>query len=226
MKPYYEHSGIAIYHGDCRDLLPSLRVDAIVTDPPYGTKVTEWDESVDAEAFRLCVDATDGYSAFFYSNTRLQHILAALTLAGADTWTAVWHKSNSVGFERKFAPQWTPIVIAYKNPRKFWGKDLCYCPIKVHKGIDHPTPKPLGVTMWLIEQATEPGQIVLDPFAGSGTTLEAAKRLGRKAIGIEVEERYCEVAAKRLSQGALFVAGLESKPERPSSGGLFSEGSL
>lgn len=203
MKPYYEHGGITIYHGDCREFLPSLRADAIVTDPPYGTKVTSWDESVDADVFRQCVDATDGYATFFYSNTRLAHILTALKNAGADTWTAVWHKSNSVGFERKFAPQWTPIVIAYKKPRKFWGKDLCYCPIKVHKGIDHPTPKPIGATKWLVERATDTGQLVLDPFMGSGTTMLAAQQTGRKAIGIEIEERYCEIAAKRLSQEVL-----------------------
>jgi DNA modification methylase len=204
VKPYYEHGGITIYHGDCREILPSIgRVDAVITDPPYGTNVTAWDESVDASVLQMCAGATQGYAAFFYSNTRLWHILSAMKSAGFDTWTSVWHKSNSVGFERKFAPQWTPIVIAYKKPPKFWGKDLCYCPIEVYRGVDHPTPKPMGVTKWLIEKATDAGQLVLDPFAGSGTSLEAAKNSGRRAIGIEIEERYCEIAAKRLSQEVL-----------------------
>jgi DNA modification methylase len=145
VTPYYEQDGITIYHGDCRELLPSLRADAVVTDPPYGTNVTDWDESVDTEVLRACASATDGYAAFFYSNTRLAHILAALKAGGSDTWVAVWHKSNSVGFERKFAPQWVPIVIAYRKPKKFWGKDLCYCPIVPYVNMGHPTPKPEGV---------------------------------------------------------------------------------
>lgn len=68
---------------------------------------------------------------------------------------------------------------------------------------DHPCPKPESLMMQLVEQFTDPGETILDPFMGSGTTLIAAKRLGRKAIGIELEEKYCEIAAKRLSQGAL-----------------------
>lgn len=206
MRPYYAADGIVIYHGDCREVLPRVRADAVITDPPYGTRVTGWDESVDAEVLGACVRATDGYAAFFYSNTRLWHILAALKAAGADTWTAVWHKSNSVGFERKFAPQWTPIVIAYRTPRKFWGQDVCACPITVQPD-GHPTPKPLAVTKWLIGQATEVGEVVLDPFAGSGTTLVAAKQLGRRAIGIEINERYCELAVERLRQRVLPLAG-------------------
>ena len=65
---------------------------------------------------------------------------------------------------------------------------------------DHPSPKPLVFMKWLINRLSEKKQIILDPFMGSGTTLVAAKELGRKAIGIEIEERYCEIAAKRLSQ--------------------------
>jgi site-specific DNA-methyltransferase (adenine-specific) len=202
MRPYYDDGTCVIYHGDCRDVLPSIRASAVITDPPYGTNVTSWDQSVDAEVLRACAGATDGYAAFFYSNTRLWHILSALKSGDFDTWTAVWHKSNSVGFERKFAPQWTPIVIAYRKPQKFWGQDLCYCPITV-QDIGHPTPKPIGVTTWLMEKVSSPGESVLDPFMGSGTTLVVAKRLGRKALGIEVEEKYCEIAAERLQQGVL-----------------------
>jgi len=207
MTPYYDHAGITIYHGDCREVLPTLRADAVVTDPPYGTNVTAWDDSIDAALFAACLDATRGYAVFFYSNTRLWHILRCLRESRADAWTAVWHKANRVGLERHFAPQWTPIVIAYRHengPPKFWGKDLCACPIRVQRDTgDHPTPKPLGVTKWLVERATLPGQVVLDPFAGSGTTLVAAKHLGRRAIGIEIDERYCETAAERLRQEVL-----------------------
>ncbi|MDD5304003.1 MAG: site-specific DNA-methyltransferase [Elusimicrobia bacterium] len=70
-------------------------------------------------------------------------------------------------------------------------------------GFGHPSPKPECVMRWLVDELSEPGETVLDPFMGSGTTLRAAKDLGRKAIGIEIEERYCEIAAKRLSQQVL-----------------------
>ena len=70
--------------------------------------------------------------------------------------------------------------------------------------VDHPSPKPPGLMERLIEVVTPPGGMVLDPFMGSGTTLLAAKALGCKAIGVEIEERYCEVAARRLAQGSLF----------------------
>jgi site-specific DNA-methyltransferase (adenine-specific) len=203
VRPYYDQGGITIYHGDCRDVLPDLPiVDAVITDPPYGTGVTEWDQSISDQAVAACVAAMRGYAVFCYSNTRLAHILTAIKAAGAEAWVAVWHKSNSVGFERKFAPQWTPIVIAYRKPRKFWGKDLCYCPITVQPS-GHPTPKPPGVMRWIIEHATDPGDLVLDPYMGSGTTLEVASRNGRRAIGIDVREAYCEIAAERLRQRGL-----------------------
>ena len=71
--------------------------------------------------------------------------------------------------------------------------------------IDHPSPKPLGLMCRLVEVVTAPGATVLDPFMGSGTTLRAAKDMGRKAIGIEVDERYCEIAARRMGQEVLAL---------------------
>ena len=104
-----EHIGNAtLYCGDCREILPSLSgIDAVVTDPPYGTNVTEWDNAIAVPTIEAILAVCAGYSVFFYSNTRLGHLLPIIRNAGKDAWVAVWHKSNSIGFERRFAPQWS-----------------------------------------------------------------------------------------------------------------------
>lgn len=89
--------------------------------------------------------------------------------------------------------------------------------------VGHPTQKPESVMRWALAQVPASVMTILDPFMGSGTTLVAAKRMGRRAVGIERDERYCEMAARRLSQGSLFVAGDDTPAVLPSSGGLFSE---
>ena len=201
-----------LYLGDCRNILPTLaKVDAVVTDPPYGTHVTDWDVSIDEGTIAAILDAAETYAVFFYSNTRLMHILSAIRACGRDAWVAVWHKPNAVGFERRFAPQWVPVVIAYRGSPPFWGKDLCACPIVV-QDIDHPTPKQVGITEWLVLQTR--GQSILDPFMGSGTTAVACVNLGRKFIGIEIEPRYFDIACRRVEdaykQPRLFV-----EPQQP-----------
>lgn len=198
---------VTLHLGDCREILPTLaQGDAVVTDPPYGTKVTEWDISIDPETVGMVLAAGKNYSAFFYSNTRLAHLLNAVRDHGRDAWVAVWHKSNAMGFERRFAPQWVPIVIAYKGNPPFWGKDLFVCPIRVQK-IDHPTPKQLAITEWLVERASKPEGHVIDPYMGSGTTAVAAMKLGRKFTGIEIEPKYFDIACRRAEaearQGAM-----------------------
>lgn len=190
--------GITLYCGDCREIIPTLgMVDAVVTDPPYGTGVTTWDISIDEATVADLLRASKGYSAFFYSNTRLAHLLNAVRDHGHDAWVAVWHKLNAMGFERRFSPQWVPIVIAYKGNPPFWGQDLFACPIRV-QDVDHPTPKQPAVTEWLVERTSKIGDVVHDPFMGSGTTGVAAVKLGRKFVGIEVEPKYFDLACKRI----------------------------
>lgn len=194
-----EHIGDAtLYSGDCLDVLPTLgKVDAVVTDPPYGTAVTEWDTPISEETVAAVDALAASYSVWFFSNTRLGWLLNALRAAGRDTWIAVWHKSNAMGFERRFAPQWVPIVIAYSGNPPFWGQDLFSCPIAV-QDIDHPTPKQVGIVSWCVQRATKPGGFVLDPFMGSGTTGVACANLGRKFIGIEIEPKYFDIACRRI----------------------------
>jgi DNA modification methylase len=190
-----------LFHGDCLDVLPSLEdasVDAVITDPPYGTKKAAWDHSIDKLFLSECLRISRGYCLFFYSNTRLWHILGLLHELGRDTWVIPWHKPNAMGFERKFAPQWVPIVCTYTKACPFWGKDLIQAAI-VPQRIDHPTPKQIDVTSWLIEKATKRGQSVIDPFFGSGTTGHACANLERSFVGIEKDAQYYASGAERIA---------------------------
>jgi DNA modification methylase len=201
-----------LYLGDCLEILPTLgKVDAVVTDPPYGTGVTEWDRPISANTVAKVLATTDGYAAWFYSNTRLFDLLSSIRQTGRDAWVMVWRKPNAMGFERRFAPQWVPVVVAYQGNPPFWGQDLIECPI-VPQDVAHPTPKPLPVVGWLIERSQ--GGTILDPFMGSGTTGVACVNLSRKFIGIEIEPRYFDIACRRVEeayrQPRLFA---EPKPE-------------
>jgi DNA modification methylase len=210
-EQFREFGAARLYLGDCRDILPTLApADAVVTDPPYGTQVTEWDNPISDATVSLILDQCLGYAAFFYSNTRLATLLATIRDCDRDAWVAVWHKSNAMGFERRFAPQWVPIVIAYNGKLPFWGQDYHQCPV-IPQDVAHPTPKPIGVTRWVVERASKPDDIVCDPFMGSGTTGIAALRAGRNFVGIEKNERYFEEACSRIARvtgddaGPLFV---------------------
>lgn len=187
--------------GDCLEVLrgmPDACVDSVVTDPPYGTLKAPWDTSVDRDLFADCLRVSRGYAVFFYSNTRLWHILGLLHDLGVDTWTLAWHKPNAMGFERRFAPIWVPIVCAHRKGCEFWGQDLHACAIVKHD-FDHPTPKPIGITRWLVKNATPENGTVLDPFAGSGTTCVAAILEGRRYIGIEQDPQYAAIAERRCA---------------------------
>jgi len=194
-----------LHLGDCLEYmrgLPDGAVDAVVTDPPYGTNVTVWDESITSDIVRECLRVSRGYCLFFYANTRLYHILKCIQDAGFDAWTMVWHKPNAMQIARKFSPQWTPIVCAYKSGVQFWGQDFMTCAI-VPQGIDHPTPKPLSITKWLVTKATQPGATVFDPFMGSGTTGVACMQTGRRFIGCEIDPGYFAIAQRRIEQAAM-----------------------
>jgi len=206
-----------LYLADCRDLLSELAADAVITDPPYGTNVTEWDKSIDAETVsRILATCPDGYSVFFYSNTRLAHLLNAIRDHGHDAWVTAWLKPNAMGFERRFSPQWTPVVVAYRGNPRFWGPDVISCPIVPQK-VKHPTPKPLGLMNWLMYRASDVLDVVLDPFMGSGTTGVAAVQAERKFIGIEIEEKYFSIACKRIEEATRqgdLIRDILPKPEQ------------
>ena len=209
MQPYFQRDGITLYHGDCREILPSLpKVDLVLTDPPYGIGEARKDFASRSNA---AIQRDYGKSAWDDAPPSVgtigmvvgsgdQAILWGgnfFHLPPSPCWL-VWDKDRTGDFaDCELA--WTNLSRAVRKIRFRWNGM-----IQEHAGADkeprfHPTQKPVPVMKWAIELADDP-ETILDPFAGSGTTLRAAMDLGRKAIGIEISEKYCEIAARRLEQ--------------------------
>jgi site-specific DNA-methyltransferase (adenine-specific) len=208
MKPYFEEDGITIYPGDCREALPSLEpVDLVLTDPPYGIGLCNGN-SIHRERFIWGDRETFDPTFLLGAATRLilwgaNNFSNKLPLGG---WLC-WDKRCSVEADRMLG---SAFELAWCNDNsKFKMCRILHGGAVNADGANekryHPTQKPVALMTWCIRQADywNAPQIIFDPFMGSGTTLRAAKDLGRKAIGIEIEEKYCEIAAKRLSQKVL-----------------------
>ncbi len=201
MTPYYDHAGITIYHGDCRDVLPVLgKIDLVVTDPPYGigfaSQPTKWQRRA-------------GHGAEGWDDTA-PDITAAL---GAGRHVCVWggnyfdlpiSRGWLVWTKPDAPPSMGSVELAWTNQDQNARHISHSIGATNAERVGHPTQKPLRVMVWCLGQMPD-GDVVV-PFMGSGTTLRAAKDLGRKAIGIEIEEKYCEIAARRLAQEVLFSA--------------------
>jgi site-specific DNA-methyltransferase (adenine-specific) len=249
MTPYYEASGITIYHGDCREVLASVDgIAATVTSPPYNTlgarvpsaptgmhatnrwlaKVkekgyaddmdeatyAEWQRDVAGFVYRV---TCPGGSFFYNHKLRYRdrepvHPLDLVRSFGG--WSlrqeVIWDRCGAFAFNaRMFAPSDERVYWMVRDGSDHvWNQEaaafLTIWRIPPVVGEDgHPCPYPEDIPLRCILAATRPGDTVLDPFCGSGTTLVAAKRIGRKAIGIDISEKYCEIAARRLSQEAL-----------------------
>lgn len=203
LRPYYAHGGITIYHGDCRALLP-MAVDAVITDPPYnlGLDYCDGDRRPDYEAwcrewFALLSAPTIAFSPGIVNVgmwCRIQE----------PAWIIGWHKPAAMGRSPFGACNWEPVLFWGKAKPDQRGTDVVLAGILPEKAVEgHPCPKPERWGIGLVQLLTDPGETILDPFMGTGTTLIAAQRLGRHAIGIEIDERYCEMAANRLRQQAL-----------------------
>lgn len=227
MKPYYQDEWVTLYHGDCLTITDWLAADVLVTDPPYGiafashgTNVAAYAGEVtrslnaDREMTREDTKVRDAACALWgydkpalifghwrspkphRTQNRLVWAKECPTSGGAGPWRPSDEEIYLTGWKtrkhRRPGEQPGRTVIEYRNPH-FGQTDA--------NGRLHPSIKPVGLLIYLIEFC-QPG-IIADPFAGSGSTLVAAKALGRKAIGVELEERYCEIAARRLAQDVL-----------------------
>ena len=221
MKPYYEHAGITIYHGDCREVLGCLPVAfcracrceladeqvlaihlagghdvgpvnrLLLTDPPYGLGIagnpfrqaheaSDWDDRpLDAETLKLMLSRSTDQIIWGGNYFNLPPAKCFL----------VWDKCQPEDFSSSMCEQaWSSI----DSPAK-----LFRFPVLGYQKF-HPTQKPVELMRWCMKFC--PDLEILDTHMGSGTTLRAAMDVGRKAVGIEIEEKYCEIAAKRLSQ--------------------------
>lgn len=217
MKPYYEDSLVTLYHGDCRDVLPSLAPDClVVSDPPYGMNY-----NTDSRRFSGGAGGDKRYGSGSAARPIANDAEPFDPAPFLDFPSVVLWGFNHFAAR---VPVGTVLVWVKKKEHRLgsflsdaelaWVKGGCGVYVRYVPGDGrwdlaegdlaraHPAQKPLAVMTWSIEAAGAEG-VILDPFAGVGTTLRAAKNLGRSAIGIEIEERYCEVAAQRLSQEVL-----------------------
>ena len=195
-KPYYESDGIVIYHADCRDILPHLpKVDLVLTDPPYGVGYSTWDRTVPRPQDWLywCISSA---KTVYVTPSNGQAILYP-----HPSWTMAWFRPGSIQRCREGTgfSHWEPILVYGEHVASVDAKQIRAIPQP--DGVGHPCPKPFELFSWLIN--TTEAQMILDPFMGSGTTVHAAKKLGRRAIGIEIEEKYCAIAVRRLAQEVL-----------------------
>ena len=207
MTPYYEHAGITIYHGDCRDVLPriapdeSASFDLLLTDPPYGIgfagQPTKWQRRAGHKPEAWDNGTVEDAVALARSLCRWQIIFGGNYYDLPPTRCLLaWSKPDA-------PPSMGNVEYAWTNLQQNSRHLAVSIGATNQERVGHPTQKPEAVMRWALLQAPQDVRTVLDPFMGSGTTLVAAKRLGRQAIGIEREERYCEIAAKRLAQEVL-----------------------
>lgn len=200
IKPYYQDDLCTIYNADCREVLPFLKpVDLVLTDPPYGigfgkkhTKwsanrgviLGDWDSKIPEIEFVL----NYGKVVVVWGGERFGLPISRCWLS--------WIKPDAPPTFTSFELAWTNL----DKPARWINHSIS---ATNRERVGHPTQKPLKVMTWCINQTFPEAQTILDPFMGSGTTLRAAKDLGRKAIGIEIEKKYCDIAIERLRQEVL-----------------------
>jgi site-specific DNA-methyltransferase (adenine-specific) len=246
MKPYFTDSTgtIVIYHGDCREILPTIKADVVVTSPPYNTLPTGtpsglwgkrngglgfaeactngyFDDRPESEYKTFIVNVFDSISTgpnaslflnhkLRWRNKKLSHPVEWLKFP---SWTLrqelVWKRPGSMTFNARIFPPsderllWFTRGDEWVFDQSAANKVLSVWPLTWVQNTEHVCEYPLEIPRRAINVLSIPGHIVLDPFMGSGTTLVAAKLEGRRAIGIEIEERYAEIAARRLDQEML-----------------------
>lgn len=217
IKPYYQDDYATIYHGDCGEIMPFIEVGAAVFDPPYGYNYSSNHVGKSTTAPWMNTSIAGD------SDTALRDFVIAW--AGDRPWACfgswkmprptgtrgvlIWDKGPASGMGDLNFPWKGSYEEIYIGGNGWSGRrdegviKGRWVASRASMGRTHPNQKPVSLISHLIEKL--PDTVILDPFLGSGPTLEAAKLLGRKSIGIEIEERYCEIAARRLAQEVLAL---------------------
>lgn len=219
MKPYYQERGITIYHADCRELFGMLTADVLVTDPPFGIdyetgQAVKLAASIAGDKDTSVRDEVlawwNGKPALVFGSWRAPRPKDTRMLL-------IWDTKGALGMGDLSLP-WKPahqeIYVLGRGFAGHRGSDvLCYPPVQAMatNGRTHPNEKPVDLMRELLLKC--PAGVVLDTFMGTGATLRAAKDLGRQAIGVELEERYCEVAARRMAQ-SVFDFGVPTLSQK------------
>ena len=236
MIPVYADDRVQLYQGDCLELLPELhaQVDHVITDPPYGLMAQagkvqmrgcgvvapdygDWDTEPASFNWIAQLPATVRSATVFHSQNRAGDCWGALEAAGIRPRQFLfWDKGDGGLNPRNNFVNAVEQAIYGRRKRTPWnGGGSTPNIFRLNRGprtTAHPTEKPEALMLWIVRVTTDPGDVILDPFAGSGTTLVAAKRLGRRAIGIERNAAYCAIIARRLTQATLLD---QLEPPRP-----------
>ena len=209
-RPFYDRRGVTIYHGDCREILPELMssVAAVVTDPPYGLRLRGLSKTGANAHVRIAGDDTTDLRDWIVRTCRT--VLPLIVFGSPKVvrpdrprGILIWDKGPSVGMGDLSFP-WKPsheeIYVFGRGWHGHRDPGVLRCLPPHHRGKQrqfHPTEKPVALMRELVKKA--PDGAICDPCMGSGSTLLAARELSRPSIGIEIEEKYCTVAAQRLT---------------------------
>jgi site-specific DNA-methyltransferase (adenine-specific) len=230
VKPYYSHGGVTIYHGDCREVLPHVRADVCITDPPYNDathsgattngggvarKLVTFPPISDADLLGAFAAISDAVRRWTIATVAWQHAIllsqntpAGLRFVRLGAW--VKHAPMPQLTGDRPAQGWEAVAILHRDGGKLrWnggGKAAVFRHGSTNVKALWPTEKPLPLIREFLALFAEAGDLVVDPFCGSGTTLRAAKDAGYAVVGCDVSEAACEIAAKRCAQEVLFPA--------------------
>lgn len=212
MNPYYDHGGITIYNADCREVLPGLGTfDLLLTDPPYGIGVVV---STNTDRNRPWLERLGGVAGddVPFEPAHLLDLKCPAILWGGNHYASrlpdskgwiAWDKATRNGLDLKHAEiefAWTDCVTRPRCFRHMWSGP--YRDSERGSRL-HPTQKPVALMSWCLGLVPE-ARTVIDPYMGSGPVAKACKERGLRYVGIELVEKYCEIAAKRLAQETLF----------------------
>ncbi len=210
IKPYYEDSHGVIYHGDCREILPQLGpVDAVITDPVWPNVPLGLLAGSD-RPYELFSEASECFNtkrlAVHLGISSDPRFLQSVPLS-LQFFRVCWFEYARPSYQGRLLMTGEVAYLFGNPPRSEEHKRVipgrCIDSSSDGHQTKHPCSRKLAHVRWLVNWWSSEGETVMDPFSGSGTTLVAAKAIGRKFIGIELEEKYCELAAGRLSQSVM-----------------------